>query len=187
MSSLAFLLLCIQAKNFTPAPAEQRGCLLSEILSVPEKQSVSAAVFRRSFQDHSAFSQAACGSEASHPQAPALRIPSDQFRRHAFAKLKLLLQLTSALLILPIFDIIAHIALIIQITIAFYISNGLLHQLRLKLRLQKLLPKLGLRPVHPLQKVQRLNLRFLQPGLRLLPVLLLLLSALLSLVIHNAP
>lgn len=111
----------------------------------------------------------------------------DQFRRHAFAKLKLLLQLTSALLILPIFDIIAHIALIIQITIAFYISNGLLHQLRLKLRLQKLLPKLGLRPVHPLQKVQRLNLRFLQPGLRLLPVLLLLLSALLSLVIHNAP
>ncbi len=182
MSSLAFLLLCIQAKNFTPAPAEQRGCLLSEILSVPEKQSVSAAVFRRSFQDHSAFSQAACGSEASHPQAPALRIPSGSVPETRLCETE-----APALLILPIFDIIAHIALIIQITIAFYISNGLLHQLRLKLRLQKLLPKLGLRPVHPLQKVQRLNLRFLQPGLRLLPVLLLLLSALLSLVIHNAP
>lgn len=110
----------------------------------------------------------------------------DQFQRHAPAELKLLFKLSSAFLFFLVFNIIANITFIIQISITVYIGDCLLYRLRLKLCLQELFAKLGFRPVHPFQQIQGLNFRFLQLC-RLFLRTFLLPAVLLRLVIHNVP
>lgn len=114
---------------------------------------------------------------------------TDQLPGYSLTELQLLFQLPAALLILTIFNIITDITLIIQIPVTVYISDRLLHDLRSEFRFQKLLPELGLCPVHPFQQVQRFNLRFLQLRGLFLQILRALLppAVLLCLVIHSAP
>lgn len=151
MSSLAFLLLCIQAKIFylsrNPAfsvslrkatefsfPFTQNGKNIScaESFSGQKSDQLLSLFFIAVFRVVVFFLKLPADQKLLIRRLQLFIYAPDQLGRHSLTKLQLLFQLAAALLILSVFNIIAYITFIIQIAKAFHIGNRLLHKFRLK-------------------------------------------------------
>lgn len=167
MSSLAFPLLCIQAKKVTarirlkigvnrsPFRLTQDGEDFSHAKSFPgqSRDQFLPLLFLTRLRVVLLLPEICADQELLIRRLQLLIYLPDQFGGNPFAVLELLLDLAPALLVLPVLDVIADITLIVQITVVFHIFDRLIYKLRGKFRLQKLFAKLGLGPVHPLEKL----------------------------------